>query len=377
MKLGQEQLTKPINKNIKPSQVHFDDYSPTISPQLQSGEMSMDYLRKQYSEAKPFAARANAVLSNTFHSETKLFAKPLNLSQHSSLSYNTTYDSTPNTLAFPADVTPKNATSLGSSKFEKTMDSTSTQSFQQFLYDKFRKEYDETHSRQSLSGYELPARKSFDYSPVVPKTRQPLRSIEQKPSAGSPQVFKKEARESANKKSPISSPSPVRGSLPQQLIASNSTKLSPIKHGGSFDAKLHDVNRSPSLESLKARFAPDSDTAIRLSQKLAHVQDRISESKKHLPPIRLPKIAKPNGELVNKPTKSEIDRAKFHPYTLKDYRTLQQPKLGGIGPSYVGTEDWCKESNKRNRMAEYLKSLHPEGASTRSGVKESEANRSS
>ena len=47
----------------------------------------------------------------------------------------------------------------------------------------------------------------------------------------------------------------------------------------------------------------------------------------------------------------------FQPYTLKEYTLIQDPpkQLGGLGPSYVGTEDWVKRKKQQEKLQDYAR----------------------
>ena len=63
------------------------------------------------------------------------------------------------------------------------------------------------------------------------------------------------------------------------------------------------------------------------------------------------------NEIVNK-TYTKID---YTPYTLKDYKTIK-PKtyylLGGLGPVNVGTEDWSKKKELKEKRWNYGKDVY-------------------
>lgn len=47
----------------------------------------------------------------------------------------------------------------------------------------------------------------------------------------------------------------------------------------------------------------------------------------------------------------------FQPYTLKEYTLIQEPpkQLGGLGPSYIGTEDWVKRKKQQEKLQDYAR----------------------
>jgi hypothetical protein len=55
----------------------------------------------------------------------------------------------------------------------------------------------------------------------------------------------------------------------------------------------------------------------------------------------------------------------FKPYSIQDYRKIkhiQNVKLGGLGPSYLGTEEWERKMAKTRAMREYSDLLRSSGA---------------
>jgi len=57
----------------------------------------------------------------------------------------------------------------------------------------------------------------------------------------------------------------------------------------------------------------------------------------------------------------------FKPYSIQDYRKIkhiQNIKLGGLGPSYLGTEEWERKMAKTRAMREYSELLRSSGASS-------------
>ena len=56
----------------------------------------------------------------------------------------------------------------------------------------------------------------------------------------------------------------------------------------------------------------------------------------------------------------------FKPYSINDYRKIknfQNAKLGGLGPSYVGTEEWERKMTKKKAMKEYSELVRSQGVS--------------
>lgn len=116
------------------------------------------------------------------------------------------------------------------------MDSPIPMSFQQFLYDKFKSEYDNSFMRQPYIGKKFPKmHTSSNY-----KADKVQATIVRNRAAGPtssvvPQIDGKSKGEHPNifRSSPVIS----RSNVPQQLIVSKSIKLAPIKvrQFGSFD----------------------------------------------------------------------------------------------------------------------------------------------
>ena len=51
---------------------------------------------------------------------------------------------------------------------------------------------------------------------------------------------------------------------------------------------------------------------------------------------------------------------KFEPYNLRSYKRIQKlssQKLGGLGPSWIGTEEWNQKMNKQRLRRNYSKSI--------------------
>lgn len=57
----------------------------------------------------------------------------------------------------------------------------------------------------------------------------------------------------------------------------------------------------------------------------------------------------------------------FKPYSIQDYRKIkhiQNVKLGGLGPSYLGTEEWERKMAKTRAMREYSELLRSSGGAS-------------
>jgi hypothetical protein len=260
MRVGLDQLTKPINKTIKPSQVHFDEHSPhTGSTSPVQSVTSLDFFRtQQYLEAKTSAA--SAVQADGRH-----FVRPINLAKHSSLSHLSYTDGTP-TQSLASTVSPK--VMMQVKQDNSTPDQATSLSFQQFLYEKFRKEFDSTLHRQSFSSKALLDHRTYDSSPP--------QAVQTKPTnlsifAPSPDVRKLGSTKggSVGVNATHLRTEQGRSSLPQQLIASKSTKLAPIhtKPTGSLEDghEATPVHRKPRL-SLKSNVKPSSNMRSQAEQ---------------------------------------------------------------------------------------------------------------
>mmetsp|Transcript_19104 Transcript_19104/g.34757 ORF Transcript_19104/g.34757 Transcript_19104/m.34757 type:complete len:448 (+) Transcript_19104:2148-3491(+) len=436
MKLGDQSLTKPINKNIKPTQVYFDTLSQPSStldqvPTLMGS--SLEFLQRQYSESKPFvSSRSPYISGSNFNSESKLYARPLNLKpQPSSISLQSSTSPSPFSSLPASHVSPKMPTVSENLSKSPTQEALLSQSFQQFLIEKFKHEYEVHSTRQSFypktglgslnpshptslsrltyESKESTARDAYNPLPVSLKTKR-------KRGAISSLDFQRKDQEDWESKP----------ELPAQLVVSKSTKLAPIK-----PKRIQE--RNSSLESLKAKIKTREEEAPKRGVKgkeepkgknvivvagqvkgkekpaqrgangVKDLKTNIRPSKeertprpnklkgggaikptKTEDPVHLPRLVNRRGgkQPLRKETQSETrepeTKAKYKPYSLDDYKQLKKAplKLGGIGPAKVGSEEWHLGVKKKHRIAEYVKGLKSDEERTRTS-EAIESNRSS
>jgi hypothetical protein len=276
MKVGLDQLTKPINKQIKPSQVHFDEHSShTDYTTPVHSVTSLDFLRKQqYSEAKTSAASA-------VQAEGRHFVRPISLTKHSSLSHVSYTDGTP-THSLPSNVSPK--VMVQAKQGNSTPDMATSTSFQQFLYEKFRKEFDSTPQRQSFTSKALSDHRSFDSSPQAVQTKPANLSI------FAPSPVRKLTTTKGGSVGLNATQLRTEQGLPQQLIASKSTKLAPIytKPTGCLEDghEATPIHRKSPL-SIKPNVKPN----IKRSQ--AELRRKTGAQFHQVESMKLPKLSRP------------------------------------------------------------------------------------
>lgn len=67
----------------------------------------------------------------------------------------------------------------------------------------------------------------------------------------------------------------------------------------------------------------------------------------------------PVGRSIMKSTEQRLTE-EFRPYTLKDYQSIRNEKyyeLGGLGPSYIGTDDWRMKKEALDKRNLYAKQV--------------------
>lgn len=418
MKLGEQQLTNPINKQIKPTQVYFDTHDQQVSSYLPPPSLntaSMEYLQKQYSEVKPFASPRNPFQTSTnFSTNTKFYARPLNL-KASSTSLPTT------TVPSPFSSQPDAYSGLSQVQVSLTPqpkpELTMSPDFLQFLYEKFKREYDMTASKQSF----------YSPSSMDPSTLQATQSLsrlsletkeftvrtnERDPNGTKESKLTRKRLDSLPGNILDQSDDEMKPTFPQQLVVSKSTKLEPIKpkriqaRNSSLEslklkgnAKHEDKlaqrtlrqtgivkagNRGREIvkerEERRPRGKAEEATVDNQFVKVDHGQ-RSKERKRATQPLAeskttdVPKLPRLPNHKLKQPRKAALSESreqpkkrKYKPYSLKDYKALQKTplKLGGIGPANVGTEKWHNGVTKKYRISEYMKTLKTEGDRTRS-----------
>lgn len=186
MNLGDYKLTQPINKQIKPTQVYNDALTQFSYPSASSLRTSVTNMPHLPSDSGPFGSTQSAFHSlSPYSSDTKVFARPLNvMMQPSSVSLHSSTSHSPFSSA------PTSTLGLKSHAFALTpnkdlANDVNYSDFQQFLYAKFRQEYDSRASKQSFYRADIAApqnlsrlslgtketsdRKTFDASPINAK----------------------------------------------------------------------------------------------------------------------------------------------------------------------------------------------------------------
>jgi hypothetical protein len=86
-------------------------------------------------------------------------------------------------------------------------------------------------------------------------------------------------------------------------------------------------------------------------------------------PIRNIKISQSDSKESFKPAPGYSDE--FKPYNLKDYQCIKSEKyyqLGGLGPSYVGTEEWNQKKELNEKRMNYGKRVNIANASFNQGT---------
>lgn len=73
----------------------------------------------------------------------------------------------------------------------------------------------------------------------------------------------------------------------------------------------------------------------------------------------LKRLGDPNSDSdrLNK----SVTRIEYKPYTINDYKNIKPEKyyvLGGLGPSKIGTDDWCKKKELYIKRAKYGKQTY-------------------
>lgn len=303
MKVGQEQLTKPVNKQIKPSQVHFDDFSST-----HSGLGAIGNPRQQRTDTLPLSARASAVLYNSSDFEGRLSPRNFPYTHHSTISHGPSHIGA---LITPG-VSPKNANSMRMTMFAQPSEASPAVSFQQFLYEKFRQEYDECLGRQAFSTKELSLERKI-VGGAFGNTAKPQYSgkhTDLRTFASSP--FNR-SQEPSKQKSLDKSPVPTSSYLPQQLIASKSTKFAPINATLiSLEAKMKAVPFAETFKSRERHAFNTSESGLKWSSPL-HGEKADGFGKPT--PLRLPKLGRPDG--VERTDPKPFPSASKHPKALR------------------------------------------------------------
>jgi len=72
--------------------------------------------------------------------------------------------------------------------------------------------------------------------------------------------------------------------------------------------------------------------------------------------ISLPEKA----ESARSPSSQQLSSTEYHPYTLKDYRSIRSNKyleLGGLGASMVGSEEWERKKELSDRRKHYARTV--------------------
>jgi hypothetical protein len=142
-------------------------------------------------------------------------------------------------------------------------------------------------------------------------------------------------------------------SLPKAQMSSpvsKSSKVSPqypLGHSGSsfYSSELKALSEVPSL---KHSYKPDKP--LDKSPSRHQYQSSLPVRKKNYSSMDC-------NEIVNK-TYIKID---YTPYTLKDYKTIKPQTyylLGGLGPSNIGTEDWSKKKELKEKRWSYGKDVY-------------------
>lgn len=311
MKIGQELLNRPVDKLIKPSQVHANDYSlSSISP-----ESSFELLRKQYSKASPFARKASPSLNIPNPIDRRNFAKPLTFQKNANSSCGLSYDKSQTASGVTETFTPTSSSSLGAYKSDSQNKPAVTMSFQQFLAEKFGSSYEqllkqpasckETHN---LLPIDLIAQHSL--TPQHKTKQADVRGLDSFSSFG----HKDHKDALLSPRTAGLSPVLTNAMVPQQLIASRATNLAPIELNRSFD----------------------SNSKARLTNKFSRFAKRSEDIKPSQEPVHLPKLSKSRIEDACKATKSQPSLTK-------------KRDADKLGTSYIETVVWRNEPTTFNK----------------------------
>jgi hypothetical protein len=68
-----------------------------------------------------------------------------------------------------------------------------------------------------------------------------------------------------------------------------------------------------------------------------------------------------NDVKIDKNVNKSYSNVEYKPYTLKDYQSIRQERyfrLGGLGPSNVGSEDWNKKKRMIDKRMKYGKDVY-------------------
>jgi len=161
-----------------------------------------------------------------------------------------------------------------------------------------------------------------------------------------------------------SPPNPIK-LLPSTNVPNNFT-LNPEKN----------VNNMNNRERLKQKSEMNSSNLAEKNQRSFSSKNKyekpntsgVVSNPKHHPSLDRAQNTHPDSfsnanNRNNKSTLNENDTS-YHPYTLKEYKELNNGKvvLGGLGPN-IGTKDWEEKHKKMRKITQYaenVKSLHHE-----------------
>lgn len=122
-----------------------------------------------------------------------------------------------------------------------------------------------------------------------------------------------------------------------------------------------DMARKDQAEVLRKSFNPYQDNLPSGPKILMKSESQPRKQAQSAKPFR--PLMQDNKLLasIERPARASMPFKDFTPYTYKDYQALNNPQyyqLGGLGPAYVGTEDWNMKKQVETRRNDYIKLLN-------------------
>lgn len=162
---------------------------------------------------------------------------------------------------------------------------------------------------------------------------------------------------------------PIKITRPQQ---DTSVRMTPVTVAATVSGA--EEYKKSDMQTTKMSFETTPVRPVKPSEAAANSDSK--DSKLPIRPKKLPKQPKSahsvdaepkpspllveKAESVRSPSSHLLSVTEYHPYTLKDYRSIRSNKyleLGGLGASMIGTEEWERKKELSDRRKHYARTV--------------------